>query len=128
MEMDFEKQVRIFPRSTTSAAPAIEVSLFDAVRKWKDAERADAYCIELHGKRLTKAEIQKFLVRKHTRSPSHPVKILVINCGSSSLKLGVFEIGEKSTEIFKASYEKFEAGCCSIKSRRTAKRRQGKRP
>lgn len=59
MEMDFEKQVRIVPRSTNSAAQAIEVSLFDAVRKWKDAERTDAYCIELDGKRLTKAEIQK---------------------------------------------------------------------
>jgi len=59
MEIDFENQVRIFPRSTTSAAQAIEMSLFDAVRKWKDAERADAYCIELDGRRQTKAEIQK---------------------------------------------------------------------
>ena len=59
MEMDFEKQVRIFPSSTSSAAQAIEISLFDAVRKWKDAEGADAYCIELDGKRLTKAEVQE---------------------------------------------------------------------
>ena len=43
------------------------------------------------------------------------MKILVVNCGSSSLKVGVFEIGEQATEIFKASYEKFEAGCCSYK-------------
>ena len=43
------------------------------------------------------------------------MKILVVNCGSSSLKVGVFEIGEKATEIFKASYEKFEAGYCSYK-------------
>lgn len=43
------------------------------------------------------------------------MKILVINCGSSSLKVGVFEIGATSTEIFKASYEKFEAGSCSYK-------------
>ncbi len=43
------------------------------------------------------------------------VKILVLNCGSSSLKAGVFEIAEKATEIFKATYEKFEAGCCSYK-------------
>jgi acetate kinase len=43
------------------------------------------------------------------------VKILVVNCGSSSLKVGVFEIGEKVTEIFKASYNKFEAGRCFFK-------------
>jgi acetate kinase len=43
------------------------------------------------------------------------VKILVVNCGASSLKIGIFEIGEKASEIFKASYEKFEAGGCSYK-------------
>jgi acetate kinase len=43
------------------------------------------------------------------------VKILVVNCGSSSLKVGVFEIGETATEVFKATYEEFEAGCCSYK-------------
>lgn len=43
------------------------------------------------------------------------MKILVLNCGSSSLKVGVFEIAEKATEIFKATYEKFEAGRCSYK-------------
>jgi len=43
------------------------------------------------------------------------VKILVLNCGSSSLKVGVFQIAEKATVIFKATYEKFEAGTCSYK-------------
>lgn len=43
------------------------------------------------------------------------MKILVLNCGSSSLKVGVFEIAEKATEIFKATYEKFEVGRCSYK-------------
>jgi acetate kinase len=43
------------------------------------------------------------------------VKILVVNCGSSSLKVGVFEVGDTATEVFKASYEKFEAGSCSYK-------------
>jgi len=56
------------------------------------------------------------------------VKILVINCGSSSLKVGVFEIGEKSTEIFKATYEKFEAGYCSYKITSDGKTTTGKRP
>lgn len=40
------------------------------------------------------------------------MKILVINCGSSSLKVGVFD---QSTETFKASYDKFEGGRCSYK-------------
>jgi hypothetical protein len=35
-----------------------EVSLFDAVRKWTDAEGADAFYIELDGKRLTTEQIQ----------------------------------------------------------------------
>jgi acetate kinase len=39
----------------------------------------------------------------------------VVNCGSSSLKVGVFEIAETATELFKASYEKFEAEGCSYK-------------
>lgn len=56
------------------------------------------------------------------------VKILVINCGSSSLKVGVFEIGEKSTEIFKATYEKFEAGYCSYKITSDGKTATGKAP
>ncbi len=56
------------------------------------------------------------------------VKILVINCGSSSLKVGVFEIGEKSTEIFKATYEKFEAGYCSYKITSDGKTTTGKAP
>ncbi len=43
------------------------------------------------------------------------MKILVVNCGSSSLKVGVFEVGTTASEIFKASYEKFEAGSCSYK-------------
>ncbi|MDE4561815.1 hypothetical protein LOF24_27810 [Sinorhizobium meliloti SM11] len=40
------------------------------------------------------------------------MKILVLNCGSSSLKVGVFEIAEKAAEIFKATYDKFAAGSC----------------
>jgi len=56
------------------------------------------------------------------------VKILVINCGSSSLKVGVFEIGKKSTEIFKASYEKFEAGSCFYKITSDGKTATGEAP
>ncbi len=56
------------------------------------------------------------------------MKILVLNCGSSSLKVGVFEIAEKSTEIFKATYEKFEAGCCSYKITQGAAVETGQAP
>lgn len=43
------------------------------------------------------------------------MKILVVNCGSSSLKVGVYEIGDKASEVFKATYERFEAGSCLYK-------------
>ena len=55
--MDLEKQTKIIPPSNSVDQPT-EVSLFDAVRKWTDAEGVDAYCIELDGKRLTPEEIQ----------------------------------------------------------------------
>jgi hypothetical protein len=50
--MDLEKQTRIIPASKNSVAQPTEVSLFDAVRKWTDAEGVNAYYIELDGKRL----------------------------------------------------------------------------
>ena len=61
--MDLEKQIRIFPlaktgSSTNSVDQPTEVSLFDAVRKWTDAEGADAFYIELDGKPLTPEQIQ----------------------------------------------------------------------
>ena len=56
--MDLEKQTRIIPPSTNSVDQPKEVSLFDAVRKWTDAEGPDAFFIELDGKRLTPDQIQ----------------------------------------------------------------------
>jgi hypothetical protein len=60
--MDLEKQTRIFSfaksQSTNSVNQPTEVSLFDAVRKWTDAEGADVFYIELDGKRLTPEQIQ----------------------------------------------------------------------
>jgi hypothetical protein len=61
--MDLEKQTRILPlaktgQSTNSVGQPTEVSLFDAVRKWTDAEGADAFYIELDGKLLTPEQIQ----------------------------------------------------------------------
>jgi len=56
------------------------------------------------------------------------VKILVVNCGSSSLKVAVFEVGEKATEIFKASYAKFESGCCFYKTTKDGKTETGEAP
>ncbi len=61
--MDLENQTRILPlaktgQSTNSVGQPTEVSLFDAVRKWTDAEGADVFYIELDGKRLTPKQIQ----------------------------------------------------------------------
>jgi hypothetical protein len=55
--MDLEKQTKIIPSSNSVDQPT-EVSLFDAIRKWTDAEGVDAYYIELDGKRLTPEQIQ----------------------------------------------------------------------
>ena len=49
--MDLEKQTRIFSfaktgQSTNSVGQPTEVSIFDAVRKWTDAEGAGGFYIE----------------------------------------------------------------------------------
>jgi hypothetical protein len=44
---------KLIPPSTNSVDQPKEVSLFDAVRKWTDAEGPDAFFIEIDGKRLT---------------------------------------------------------------------------
>jgi len=56
------------------------------------------------------------------------LKILVINCGSSSLKVGVFDMDRQATETFKASYEKFENGRCSFKIVKDGKADSGEAP
>ncbi len=56
------------------------------------------------------------------------MKILVVNCGSSSLKVGVFESSKKTTEIFKAAYEKFAAGSCSYKITKDGTTQSGQAP
>jgi hypothetical protein len=61
--MDLGKHTRILalakPGSSINPADQPkEVSLFDAVRKWTDAEGADAFYIELDGKQLTPEQIQ----------------------------------------------------------------------
>jgi hypothetical protein len=72
-DMDIEKQATIIP-STNSADRPAEVSLFDAVRKWTDAEGVDAYYIELDGKRLTPEQIQTI-----ARSDAYVDKLLAFN-------------------------------------------------
>jgi hypothetical protein len=47
--MDLEKQTRIISPANNSVDQPTEVSLFDAVRKWTDAEGVDAFYIELDG-------------------------------------------------------------------------------
>lgn len=43
------------------------------------------------------------------------MNILVINCGSSSLKLGVFEPGDEPREILKANFDTFDGKSCNLK-------------
>lgn len=44
------------------------------------------------------------------------MRILVINCGSSSLKLGVFQMeGSQATETFKATFDRFGDGQCDYR-------------
>jgi hypothetical protein len=61
--MDLEQPTKIFLSSKATASSGsvdepVQVSLFDAVRKWTDAEGVDAFEIELDGKRLSPAQIQ----------------------------------------------------------------------
>jgi hypothetical protein len=56
--MDLEQQTKIIPASTSSIHQPTDVSLFDAVRKWTDAEGADAFYVEVDGNRLTSEQIQ----------------------------------------------------------------------
>jgi hypothetical protein len=61
--MDLEKQTKIIPSAKTGSSSNLAgeptlVSLFDAVRKWTDAEGVNAYYIELDGNRLTPEQIQ----------------------------------------------------------------------
>lgn len=56
------------------------------------------------------------------------MKILVVNCGSSSLKLGLFETDGDLAETFKASYERFENGHCSFKIVTGGKESRGEAP
>jgi acetate kinase len=53
------------------------------------------------------------------------LRILVVNCGSSSLKLGVFENG---SEIFKAGYDRFSGGACEYKIEAGGKKASGRAP
>jgi len=71
--MDLEKQAKILPSAkTTSSSNSIDkpaqVSLFDAVRKWTDAEGVDAFDIELDGNCLTPNRFRKLLIRSPTRT------------------------------------------------------------
>ncbi|MEO3388070.1 acetate/propionate family kinase [Mesorhizobium sp. CAU 1741] len=44
------------------------------------------------------------------------MKILVLNCGSSSLKVGVFAVDAgQAVEVFKASFDTFDEGTCTSK-------------
>jgi acetate kinase len=43
------------------------------------------------------------------------VQVLVVNCGSSSLKVSVFGVGPQALETFRASYDRFENGGCTYK-------------
>ena len=61
--MDLEKQTKIIPSAKTASSSNLAgeptlVSLFDAVRKWTDAEGVNVFYIEIDGIRLTSEQIQ----------------------------------------------------------------------
>ena len=56
------------------------------------------------------------------------MRILVVNCGSSSLKVGVFEDAEQLREVFKASYDTFEGGRCAAKVTANGRTESGSAP
>jgi len=56
------------------------------------------------------------------------VKILVINCGSSSLKLGVFDVAGQSLELLKATFDRFDGRGCSWKIAAGGETTQGVAP
>jgi len=45
------------------------------------------------------------------------MKILVFNAGSSSLKFGVFDMGIEDSRVFKAEFEGFKNGICTLRYR-----------
>jgi hypothetical protein len=60
-KMDLERLATILPQSSTGASLPTEVRLFDAIRKWLDAEdneTEESFAIEFEGKRLTHEQIQ----------------------------------------------------------------------
>jgi len=61
--MDLEKKTKIISSANTAsssnlAGESTAVTLFDAVRKWTDAEGIDVFHIEIDGTRLTSEQIQ----------------------------------------------------------------------
>jgi hypothetical protein len=72
--MDLEKQTRITPVSTNLADQPTDVSPFDAVRKWTDAEGMDTFYIELDGERLTPEQIQAIAHSECVQKPTVDVQ------------------------------------------------------
>ena len=61
--MDLEKKAKIIPSAKTASSSDLAgeptmVTLFDAVRKWTDAEGVNVFYIEIDGIRLTSEQIQ----------------------------------------------------------------------
>ncbi|MBX3578430.1 MAG: acetate/propionate family kinase [Rhizobiaceae bacterium] len=56
------------------------------------------------------------------------MKILVVNSGSSSLKVSVFDLAGQAVETFKATYERFENGACAYRLSAGGTRESGQAP
>ena len=56
------------------------------------------------------------------------MRILVVNCGSSSLKLGVFDTAGGEREVFKATYDRFDGKGCRYKIATAAGKDEGDAP
>ena len=57
--MDFDKQANVVFGGDRSSDEPLKISLFEAVRKWTNAEETRAFDIELDGTRLTPAQIEE---------------------------------------------------------------------
>lgn len=56
------------------------------------------------------------------------MRVLVFNAGSSSLKFGLFQVGNPERQLFKGSVERFRDGSCDLRLEAGDRREAGRRP
>jgi hypothetical protein len=58
--MDLDKVVKIVPKTSgySASESQMQLTMFDAVRRWTDEEGAGAFAIELDGKQMSAGQIE----------------------------------------------------------------------